>query len=299
MTPGPLISLKRPIVGALYRPRLPGGTTVPMLAPERPSTETRHHEKYDRLIAAAQALPKLKVAVVHPCDEASLGAALEAATLGLIEPILVGPPGKIDATAAALGADITAYRRVEAAHSHDAAAKAVALVRAGQAEALMKGSLHTDELMRAVRRRETGLRTERRISHCLRHGRAGLSPTPLHHHRRRDQHRADARGQSATSCRTRSTSRTPWLFRKCRVAILSAVETVNPKMPSTIEAAALCKMADRGQITGALLDGPLAFDNAIGPEAARDQGDRSRRSPGGRTSWWCPTSKPATCWPRA
>ncbi len=244
-----------------------------MLAPERPSTETRHHEKYDRLIAAAQALPKLKVAVVHPCDEASLGAALEAATLGLIEPILVGPPGKIDATAAALGADITAYRRVEAAHSHDAAAKAVALVGAGQAEALMKGSLHTDELMAAVVRRDGGLRTARRISHCfvmdvpehatpliVTDAAINIAPT-LAEKRDITQNAIDL--AHALGVET------------VRVAVVSAVETVNPKVPSTLDAAALCKMADRDQITGALLDGPLALDNAIDLGAARIKKIRS------------------------
>ncbi|MGH1573520.1 phosphate acetyltransferase [Methylobacterium sp. P31] len=247
--------------------------TVPTLAPERPPAETRRHEKYDRLIAAAKALPKLRVAVAHPCDEASLGGALEAAALGLIEPILVGPPGKIGAAASALGADIKAHRSVEAAHSHDAAAKAVALVSAGQAEALMKGSLHTDELMAAVVRQDSGLRTARRISHCfvmdvpehatpliVTDAAINIAPT-LQEKRDITQNAIDL--AHALGVET------------VRVAIVSAVETVNPKVPSTLDAAALCKMADRDQITGALLDGPLALDNAIDLGAARIKKIRS------------------------
>ncbi|MHB2211533.1 phosphate acetyltransferase [Methylobacterium sp. CM6257] len=247
--------------------------TVPTLAPEPPPAETRRHEKYDRLITAAKALPKLRVAVAHPCDEASLGAALEAATLGLIEPILVGPPGKIGAAAASLGADITAYRSVEAAHSHESAAKAVALVSASQAEALMKGSLHTDELMAAVVRPDSGLRTARRISHCfvmdvpehatpliVTDAAINIAPT-LQEKRDITQNAIDL--AHALGVET------------VRVAIVSAVETVNPKVPSTLDAAALCKMADRDQITGALLDGPLALDNAIDLGAARIKKIRS------------------------
>ncbi|WP_039892551.1 phosphate acetyltransferase [Methylobacterium mesophilicum] len=246
---------------------------VPTLASERPSVETRRHDKYDRLIATAKALPKLRVAVAHPCDEASLGAALEAAALGLIEPILVGPPGKIGAVAAALGADPSAHRRVDAIHSHDAAARAVALVRAGEAEALMKGSLHTDELMAAVVRPDSGLRTARRISHCfvmdvpghatpliVTDAAINIAPT-LAEKRDITQNAIDLAHALGVE--------------RVRVAIVSAVETVNPKVPSTLDAAALCKMADRDQITGALLDGPLALDNAIDFGAARIKKIRS------------------------
>ena len=142
-------------------------------APLRTATvETHTRDKYERLLAAAKSVPKLKVAVAHPCDEASLGAALQAASMQIIEPILVGPPEKILAAASALKEDISRFRIVEAAHSHEAADKAVALVKAGEAEALMKGSLHTDELMGAVVRRDGGLRTARRVSHCFRDGRA-------------------------------------------------------------------------------------------------------------------------------
>jgi len=238
---------------------------MPSATPAAESALPRHnavpHEKYERLIAAARALPRLRVAVAHPCDAVSLSAALEAAELGLIEPILVGPPAKIAAAAAAAGADISAVRQVAAAHSHDAAAKAVALVRSGEADALMKGSLHTDELMSAVVARDTGLRTARRISHCF------VMDVPSH---------ADALIVTDAAINI-----APTLEDKChivqnaielahaldfdeaRVAVLSAMETVNPNVPSTIEAAALCKMADRGQITGGIVDGPLALDNAI------------------------------------
>jgi phosphate acetyltransferase len=226
----------------------------------------RRHDKYDRLVAAAQSAPRLQVAVAHPCDPASLGAVFEAAELGLIEPILVGPLAKITAAAEALGKDISKMRIVEAPHSQAAAAAAVDLVRSGQAEALMKGSLHTDELMGAVVRREGGLRTARRISHCF------VMDVPGH--------------DTALIITDAAVNIAPTLEDKVHivqnaidlaramrvdpvlVAILSAMETVNPKVPSTIEAAALCKMADRGQITGGILDGPLALDNAIDLGAA-------------------------------
>ncbi len=222
---------------------------------------TVRRAKYERLIAAAKALPRLRVAVVHPCDAVSLGAVIEAAAIGLIEPILVAPPVKLAAVAASLGVDLAAYRRVDAAHSHDAADKGVALVRAGEADALMKGSLHTDELMAAVVARDTGLRTGRRISHCfvmdvphhedaliISDAAINIAPT-LEEKRHIVQNAIDL--AAALS------------FDSARVAILSAMEMVNPDIPSTIDAAALCKMADRGQITGGIVDGPLALDNAI------------------------------------
>lgn len=227
----------------------------------------RQHDKYDRLVAVAQSLPKLKVAVAHPCDASSLEAVFEAAELGLIEPILIGPGAKIQASASAIGKDCSKFRLVEAPHSHAAAEAAVALVRAGDAEALMKGSLHTDELMGAVVHREGGLRTARRISHCF------VMDVPSH--------------EMPLIITDAAVNIAPTLEDKVhivqnaidlakalridpvRVAILSAMETVNPKVPSTIEAAALCKMADRGQITGGIVDGPLALDNAIDIGAAR------------------------------
>ena len=225
------------------------------------------HEKYQRLVDTARTLPPVVTAVAHPCDASSLSGAVDAAKLGLIVPILVGPKAKIDAVAAACSLDISGYERIDAPHSHAAAALAVELVRAGRAEALMKGSLHTDELMGAVVRPDTGLRTERRISHCFvmdvpAHGDAliisdaavNIAPTladKLHI----VQNAIDLAHALRFDC--------------VRVAILSAMETVNPQVPSTIEAAALCKMAERGQITGGLLDGPLALDNAISLEAAQ------------------------------
>ena len=229
--------------------------------------ETRSHEKYERLIAAAKVLPRLAVAVAHPCDVPSLGAALEAADLGLIEPILVGPKRKIETAAAALGSDLSGTRIVDAPHSHGAAEQAVALVREGKAEALMKGSLHTDELMGAVVKRDAGLRTARRVSHCfvfdvpgydnvliITDAAINIAPTL--------EEKADIVQNAIELARALRID-------PVRVAILSAMETVNAKVPSTIEAAALCKMADRGQITGGILDGPLALDNAIDLGAAR------------------------------
>lgn len=221
----------------------------------------RRHEKYERLLAAARELPPLRVAVVHPCDEAALGAVLEAVALHLVAPILVGPVGKIAAVADRMKVDLSPFRIVDAEHSHDAAAKAVALVRAGEAEALWKGSLHTDELMGAVVARDGGLRTARRISHCF------VMDVPAHD---APLIVTDAAVNIAPTLEDKQAIVQNAIelaqalrIDPVRVAILSAMETVNPKIPSTIEAAALCKMADRGQITGALIDGPLALDNAI------------------------------------
>ena len=224
------------------------------------------HEKYQRLIKAAQALPTIKVAVAHPCDDVSLQGAIEAARLGLIEPILVGPVERIRNVAKAAGLDIGAMEIVASEHSNDFAAKAAGLVTAGRVEALMKGSLHTDELMGAVVAREAGIRTARRISHCFvmdvpRHPNAliitdaaiNIAPTL--------DDKVDIVQNAIDLAHAMGVT-------EVRVALLSAMETVTAKVPSTIEAAALCKMADRGQITGALLDGPLALDNAISPEAA-------------------------------
>jgi len=224
------------------------------------------HDKYDRLIAAAQKEAAIKVAVAHPCDDVSLRGAVEAKRLRLIEPILVGPVERIRAVASEAGLDIGAMDIVASEHSHDSAAKAVGLVSAGKVEALMKGSLHTDELMGAVVSRESGIRTARRISHCF------IMDVPSYPHPLIITDAAvniapdlDAKVdivQNAIDLAHALGEERP------RVAILSAMETVTSKAPSTIEAAALCKMAERGQITGALLDGPLALDNAISPEAA-------------------------------
>ena len=230
----------------------------------------REHGVYLDLMARCAGLPAVVTAVAHPCDAVSLAGAVEAAVAGLIEPVLVGPPAKIRAAADAAGLDISKFRLVSAPHSHAAAAQAVAMVRAGEAGMLMKGSLHTDELMHEVVDADTGLRTARRISHAF------LMDIPRY-----------PRPLLITDA---AINVTPTLEDKLdivqnvidlahvlgvpnpRVAVLSAVETVTPKLPSTIDAAALCKMTDRGQITGGLVDGPLAFDNAVNLKAAREKG---------------------------
>jgi len=224
------------------------------------------HEKYEHLIAAAQKQAAIKVAVAHPCDESSMRGVGEAMRLRLIEPILVGPVERIRRAAEQVSLDIGGVELVDAQHSHASAAKAVELVRAGKAEALMKGSLHTDELMGAVVSGATGIRTERRISHCFIMDVPG-HPDPLII--------TDAAVNIAPDLDAKVDIIQNAIdlahamgAEQVRVAILSAMETVTTKVPSTIEAAALCKMAERGQITGAVLDGPLALDNAISPEAA-------------------------------
>ncbi|MFT3731053.1 MAG: bifunctional enoyl-CoA hydratase/phosphate acetyltransferase [Hyphomicrobium sp.] len=233
-------------------------------------TKLRRHEKYEHLIAAAKQLEALPTAVAHPCDETSLRGAVEAAEAGLIVPILIGPQDKIASVAKEHGLKIDGYEIIDVPHSHAAADKAVEIVRAGKAELLMKGSLHSDELLSAVTAHDTGLRTGRRISHVF------VMDVPTH-----------AQTLFVTDA---AVNIAPDLMEKRdivqnaidlfvglglgtpKVAILSAVETVTTAIPSTIDAAALCKMADRGQITGGELDGPLAFDNAISPEAARIKG---------------------------
>jgi phosphate acetyltransferase len=245
-----------------------------MTTPERAiAPEAREHKKYERLIAATESLQPLVASVAHPCDETSLKGAIEAASAGLIVPILVGPKHRIRVVSEVLAMDLHGMDIIDVPHSEAAAEKAVELVRAGRAEVLMKGSLHSDELLAAVTKRETGLRTGRRISHVF------VMDVPTHPHTlfitdaavnispdlvaKRDI------VQNAIDLYAGLGLGTP------KVAILSAVETINPSIPSTIEAAALCKMADRGQITGGELDGPLAFDNAISPEAARIKGIKS------------------------
>jgi phosphate acetyltransferase len=229
--------------------------------------------KYDKLIALAKEVPPANTVVVHPCDETSLRGPCEAAELGIITPILVGPAEKITAAARQHGIDISRYQLVDAPHSEAAAAKAVQLIHEGKGELLMKGSLHTDELMRAVTSSTTGLRTARRISHVF------IMDVPTHADTLFITDAAinifpdlEAKRdivQNAIDLFTQIGLGTP------RVGILSAVETVTPKIPSTIDAAALCKMADRGQITGGILDGPLAFDNAVSPKAAEIKGIKS------------------------
>jgi phosphate acetyltransferase len=226
----------------------------------------RGHEKFERLVEAAQRADPIAVAVVHPCNDVSLESAVEAARLNLVRPILVGPAGRIREVAQKAGLDITGFEIVDAAHSHEAAAKAVELVRCARAEALMKGSLHTDELMAAVVARDSGLRTGRRVSHCFIFDVPGHD-TPLIITDAAVNITPDL--QAKVDIVQNAIDLAHALGAEARVAILSAMETVNPHVPSTVEAAALCKMADRGQITGGLLDGPLALDNAISPEAAR------------------------------
>ena len=223
------------------------------------------HEKYQRLIDTCKAMPPTTVAVAHPCDESSLSGAMDAAKMGLIVPILVGPKQKIEATAKKYGIELGATEIVDAPYSQASAARAVELVREGRAEALMKGSLHTDELMGAVVRRDTGLRTARRVSHCFVMDVPSYSETLIV---------TDAAVNIAPTLKDKVDIIQNAIdlahalrFPEVRVALLSAMETINTDVPSTIEAGALCKMADRGQITGAILDGPLALDNAISLES--------------------------------
>jgi phosphate acetyltransferase len=235
------------------------------------ASDARYPSKYDRLIAAAKAVPPVPTIVVHPCDETSLRGAVDSAEAGIIRPVLVGPETKIRNVASQHGLDISELEVVDTPHSEAAAAKGVELIHAAKGEMLMKGSLHTDELMRSVTAKTGGLRTERRISHVF------VMDVPAYADTLFVTDAAinifpdlDAKRdivQNAIDLYTQAGFGT-----SPRVAILSAVETVTSKIPSTIEAAALCKMADRGQITGGVLDGPLAFDNAIDPEAARIKG---------------------------
>jgi len=236
-------------------------------------TELRQHEKYERLVAATKGLAPLATAVAHPCDENSLRGALEAAEAGMITPILVGSRERILHVAKAHDLNLGGIEIVDVPHSHAAADKAVELVRGGQAQLVMKGSLHSDELLGAVAKRDTGLRTGRRISHVF------VMDVPTHP---TTLFITDAAVNIAPDLMAKRDIVQNAIdlyaglgFGTPKVAILSAVETVNPAIPSTIEAAALCKMADRGQITGGELDGPLAFDNAISPEAARVKGIKS------------------------
>jgi len=221
------------------------------------------------LMAKGQGLPPVRCAVVHPCDEQALQGAVDAAERGLIEPVLVGPQERIRSLADAARLDIGAFRLVSSAHSHDSAELSARLAAAGEVEGLMKGSLHTDELMSAVLA-QPGLRTKRRLSHVFRFDVPMYDKPLLITDAALNIHpglleKVDIVQNAIDLARMLGCS-------EPRVAILSAVETVNPSIPSTLDAAALCKMAERGQISGGLLDGPLAFDNAISPEAARIKG---------------------------
>jgi phosphate acetyltransferase len=229
--------------------------------------------KYEKLLERCKGLQPIPTAIVHPCEPTALAGAIEAGKLGLIDPILVGPFKKIDAMATEAGIDIGIPQIVDVPHSHASAEKAVELVREGRAEILMKGSLHTDELMSAIVTREKGLRTNRRISHAF------LMDVPTYH---KVLIITDAAINIAPSledkvdiCQNAIDLAIALGRENPKVAILAAVETVASKMPATIDAAALCKMAERGQITGGILDGPLAFDNAISKQAAETKGIRS------------------------
>jgi len=229
--------------------------------------------KYERLVATCKNLSPVSTAVAHPCEETALSGAMEAAARALIEPILVGPKRKIEEAAKKAGVELAGARIVDVPHSHAAAARAVELVRQGEAELLMKGSLHTDELLAEVVARETGLRTGRRLSHVF------IMDVPAYH---KVLVVTDAAINIAPSledkvdiCQNAIDFAISLGVATPKVAILAAVETVNSKMPATIDAAALCKMAERGQIRGGLLEGPLAFDNAISKEAAEIKGIHS------------------------
>ena len=232
-----------------------------------PELILRHNDAFAKILRRCEGIPPVRCAIVHPCDRDSLLGAVEAAKRGLIEPVLVGPEEKIRAVALAQGADLSPYRIISTEHSHEAAEKAVALARAGEVEALMKGSLHTDELMAAVVPSATGLRTARRVSHVF------IMDVPAYP---RMLLVTDAAINIAPCARDKADIVQNAIelahvlgIEQPRVAILAAVETVNPDMQATVDAAMLCKMADRGQITGGVLDGPLGFDNAISEEAAR------------------------------
>lgn len=222
--------------------------------------------KYDALIARCQNLDPIPTAVAYPCEQTALSGAVEAADKRLITPILVGPAAKIGDVAKTLGIDVGRFRLVDVPES-EAAAKAVELVRKGEAEVLMKGSLHTDELLGAVVARETGLRTGRRLSHVF------LMDVPTYHKALVVTdgaiNIAPTLEDKVDICQNAIDLARSFGIDRPKVAILAAVETVTSKMPATIDAAALCKMAERGQIRGAALDGPLAFDNAISAEAAK------------------------------
>lgn len=238
-----------------------------------PEVKLRRHERYEQLIARCAEFAPFPTAVVHPCDQSSITAAVEAEKAGLLRAIFVGPSAKIKAAAVKAGVDIGAIPIIDAPHSHAAAETAVDLVRTGKAQLLMKGSLHTDELLGAVVKKEAGLRTERRITHCFIMD-VPTYPKPL------------LITDAAVNISPQLADKVDIIqnaidlalaigIEHPRVAILSAIETVNPKIASTLDAAALCKMADRGQITGGILDGPLAFDNAVSKAAADIKGIHS------------------------
>jgi phosphate acetyltransferase len=229
--------------------------------------------KYEQLLAKCKRLEPIPTAVAHPCEATALRGAVEAAKLGIITPILVGPRQKIQSIAESAGIDLGDYQIVDTPHSHASAVKAVELLREAKAELLMKGSLHTDELMGAVVSRDGGLRTARRISHVF------VMDVPTYHKvliiTDGAINIAPSLEDKVDICQNAIDLATSLGLKRPKVAVIAAVETVSSKMPGTIDAAALCKMAERGQITGAILDGPLAFDNAISKQAADTKGIHS------------------------
>ena len=232
--------------------------------------------KYERLLERCKTIEAIPTAVAHPCEESALTGAIEAAQAGLIAPILVGPAAKIEEVAKSANIDLGKLEIVDAPHSVESAKKAVELVKQGRAEVLMKGSLHSDELLSAIVSRDGGLRTGRRVSHVF------VMDVPTYH---KVLIVTDAAINIAPTLEDKVDicqnaidlviSLRPDKSEKPKVAILAAVETVTTKMPATIDAAALCKMAERGQIKGGILDGPLAFDNAISKQAAETKGIKS------------------------
>ena len=230
-------------------------------------TETPGTGKYERVLARCKDVPTITTAIAHPCDDVSVSAAIDAARAGILQPILVGPAERIRRVAKDLKLDVDGYQIEDAPHSQASAARAVELVRQGRAEVLMKGSLHTDELMSEVVKKDTGLRTSRRVSHAF------VMDVPTYHKVLTVTDAAVNIFPTLDDKRDIVQNAIDFMralgVERPKVAILSAVETVTSKIPSTIDAAALCKMADRGQIEGGVLDGPLAFDNAISAEAAR------------------------------
>lgn len=232
-----------------------------------PELVLRRGDSFGPLFKACEGLPPVTCAVVHPCDRDSLVGPIESAKRGFISPVLVGPEGKIRGVAKSEGVDLSPYKIVSVEHSHAAAAKAVEMVRAGEVASLMKGSLHTDELLAAVVPSTTGLRTARRISHVFvmdvpSYAKLLLITDVAVNIYPKLKEKVDIIQNAIDLAHVLGIT-------EPKVAILSAVETVNPDIESTLDAAALCKMADRGQITGGILDGPLAFDNAISMQAAQ------------------------------
>jgi phosphate acetyltransferase/phosphate butyryltransferase len=239
---------------------------------EPPEVQVRSHQRYHEVMQACASLPPLITAVVHPVDEFDIATVQDAVNEKLITPVLIGPETRILAAASKAGIDLSLWKVVDAKHSHDAAEKAAQLARDGSVQAIMKGSIHTDELLGPIVAHGSGLRTERRLSHAYFMDTAGyhkwlvvtdavvnIAPDLCI---KADICRNAIDAWHALTCETRLP----------RIAVLAAVEVVNPAMQATIDAAALCKMAQRGQIAGCIIDGPLAFDNAISLEAAQRKG---------------------------